>query len=87
MPGVPREEPVHSPVFSTSQMLLDYANATKRGLDFLGFLDDELTYKTLFVPVNEAFVNNMVTQGCGHSRHQAVPSGWPHLTGLSPPRR
>lgn len=47
-------------------MLLDYANATPRGLDFLDFLDDELTYKTLFVPVNEGFVDNMVTsRGCG----------------------
>lgn len=45
------------------QMLLDYANATPRGLDFLDFLDDELTYKTLFVPVNEGFVDNMVTSG------------------------
>lgn len=42
-------------------MLLGYANATPRGLDFLDFLDDELTYKTLFVPVNEGFVDNMVT--------------------------
>ncbi|XP_023571530.1 stabilin-1 isoform X2 [Octodon degus] len=44
-------------------MLLDYANATKRGLDFLDFLNDELTYKTLFVPVNEAFVGNMTLSG------------------------
>ncbi|XP_012920874.1 stabilin-1 isoform X2 [Heterocephalus glaber] len=44
-------------------MLLDYANATKRGLDFLDFLDDELTYKTLFVPVNEAFVGNLTLSG------------------------
>ena len=42
-------------------MLLDYANATPRGLEFLYFLDDELTYKTLFVPVNEGFVDNVVT--------------------------
>lgn len=47
-------------------MLLDYANATARGVAFLDFLDDELTYKTLFVPVNEGFVDNMVTSGgCG----------------------
>lgn len=46
-------------------MLLGYANATPRGLDFLDFLDDELTYKTLFVPVNEGFLDNMVTsRGC-----------------------
>ncbi|KAF4023976.1 hypothetical protein G4228_016080 [Cervus hanglu yarkandensis] len=41
-------------------MLLGYANATPRGLEFLDFLDDEHTYKTLFVPVNEGFVDNMV---------------------------
>lgn len=44
-------------------MLLGYANATPRGLDFLDFLDDELTYKTLFVPVNEGFVDNMTLSG------------------------
>ncbi|XP_033612788.1 stabilin-1 isoform X1 [Fukomys damarensis] len=44
-------------------MLLGYANATKQGLDFLDFLDDELTYKTLFVPVNEAFVDNTTLSG------------------------
>ncbi|XP_035131633.3 stabilin-1 isoform X1 [Callithrix jacchus] len=44
-------------------MLLDYANATQRGLDFLDFLEDELTYKTLFVPVNEGFVDNMTLSG------------------------
>ncbi|XP_054564129.1 stabilin-1 [Eptesicus fuscus] len=44
-------------------MLLDYANATPRGLAFLDFLDDELTYKTLFVPVNEGFVDNMTLSG------------------------
>lgn len=44
-------------------MLLHYANATPRGLDFLDFLDDELTYKTLFVPVNEGFVDNMTLSG------------------------
>lgn len=51
-------------------MLLGYANATPRGLDFLDFLDDELTYKTLFVPVNEGFVDNMVTSG-GRGQSQA----------------
>lgn len=61
--------PVHSPVFPPSQMLLGYANATPRGLDFLDFLDNELTYKTLFVPVNEGFVDNMVSsRGSGQSR-------------------
>lgn len=45
------------------QMLLGYANATQRGLEFMDFLEDELTYKTLFVPVNKGFVDNMVTAG------------------------
>ncbi|CAH7238474.1 Stab1 [Phodopus roborovskii] len=44
-------------------MLLGYANATQRGLDFLDFLDDEHSYKTLFVPVNEGFVDNMTLSG------------------------
>lgn len=44
-------------------MLLAYANATQQGLEFLDFLDNELTYKTLFVPVNEGFTDNMVTAG------------------------
>jgi stabilin-1 len=44
-------------------MLLGYANATQRGLEFMDFLEDELTYKTLFVPVNKGFVDNMVTAG------------------------
>nr|XP_012316103.1 stabilin-1 isoform X3 [Aotus nancymaae] len=44
-------------------MLLGYANATQRGVDFLDFLEDELTYKTLFVPVNEGFVDNMTLSG------------------------
>ncbi|KAM9680709.1 stabilin-1 isoform 1-T1 [Dama dama] len=44
-------------------MLLGYANATPRGLEFLDFLDDEHTYKTLFVPVNEGFVDNMTLSG------------------------
>ncbi|KAM5280077.1 stabilin-1 [Ctenodactylus gundi] len=45
------------------QMLLGYANATQQGLDFLDFLNDELTYKTLFVPVNEGFMDNMTLSG------------------------
>ncbi|XP_069874692.1 stabilin-1 [Dipodomys merriami] len=44
-------------------MLLGYANTTQRGLDFLDFLNDELTYKTLFVPVNEGFAHNMTLTG------------------------
>lgn len=70
-------EPAHCPGFPPSQMLLDYANATPRGLDFLDFLDDELTYKTLFVPVNEGFVDNMVTS----SGYGLLPTDWPRPTG------
>eukprot|EP01065_Artemidia_motanka_P023309 TRINITY_DN27840_c0_g1_i1.p1 TRINITY_DN27840_c0_g1~~TRINITY_DN27840_c0_g1_i1.p1 ORF type:complete len:667 (+),score=-99.27 TRINITY_DN27840_c0_g1_i1:62-2002(+) len=44
-------------------MLLGYANATQRGLEFMDFLEDELTYKTLFVPVNKGFVDNMTLSG------------------------
>lgn len=44
-------------------LLLGYANATQRGLDFLDFLNNELSYKTLFVPVNEGFVDNMTLSG------------------------
>ncbi|XP_054992410.1 stabilin-1 isoform X1 [Sorex araneus] len=44
-------------------MLLSYANATPQGLAFLDFLDDELTYKTLFVPVNNGFADNMTLSG------------------------
>ncbi|XP_053785729.1 stabilin-1 isoform X2 [Desmodus rotundus] len=52
-----------SQLSAAQQMLLDYANATPRGLEFLYFLDDELTYKTLFVPVNEGFVDNVTLSG------------------------
>ncbi|XP_038627991.1 stabilin-1 isoform X1 [Tachyglossus aculeatus] len=40
-------------------MLLDYANMSREGLDFFDFLSDELTYKTLFVPLNSGFGDNM----------------------------
>ncbi|XP_077181928.1 stabilin-1 [Paroedura picta] len=40
-------------------MLLDYANTTQEGLEFLNLLSDDTTYKTLFVPVNSGFSNNM----------------------------
>ncbi|XP_056662252.1 LOW QUALITY PROTEIN: stabilin-1 [Monodelphis domestica] len=40
-------------------LLLDYANTTQHGLEFLGFLSDELTSKTLFVPINSGFGNNL----------------------------
>ncbi|XP_006892358.1 PREDICTED: stabilin-1 [Elephantulus edwardii] len=56
--------------FSTFyRMLLDYANASQQGLEFLDFLDDELTYKTLFVPVNEGFVDNMTLNGADLELH------------------
>lgn len=67
----PRGESLPTTLSPPSQMLLGYANATPRGLDFLDFLDDELTYKTLFVPVNEGFMDNLVSsRGCGESRAQ-----------------
>lgn len=44
-------------------MLLSYANATPRGLAFLDFLDLERPYKTLFVPINEGFKDNMTLSG------------------------
>ncbi|XP_020827131.1 LOW QUALITY PROTEIN: stabilin-1 [Phascolarctos cinereus] len=40
-------------------LLLDYANTTQHGLEFLGFLSDELTFKTLFVPINSGFEDNV----------------------------
>ncbi|XP_004715325.1 stabilin-1 [Echinops telfairi] len=52
-------------------MILDYANATQRGLDFLGFLSDESTLKTLFVPVNEGFPDNMTLSGPDLELHAA----------------
>lgn len=58
--GSLRRKLTHSPISSSSQMLLAYANTTQRGLEFLDFLQDELTYKTVFVPVNEGFTDNMV---------------------------
>ncbi|XP_048347256.1 stabilin-1 isoform X3 [Sphaerodactylus townsendi] len=39
-------------------MLLDYANATQEGLEFLDLLSDDTTYKTLFVPLNSGFRDN-----------------------------
>lgn len=73
-------EPTHKPVSPSYQMLLGYANATPRGLEFLDFLDDELTYKTLFVPVNEGFVDNMVTSR--GTEPNSAPSGCPGPTDL-----
>ncbi|XP_074054250.1 stabilin-1 isoform X2 [Macrotis lagotis] len=40
-------------------LLLDYANTTQQGLEFLGFLSDEMTFKTLFVPINSGFGDNV----------------------------
>ncbi|KAH0630043.1 hypothetical protein JD844_012626 [Phrynosoma platyrhinos] len=39
-------------------MLLDYANSTQDGADFLDFLSTDTTYKTLFVPMNSGFRDN-----------------------------
>ncbi|XP_075795497.1 stabilin-1 isoform X2 [Pelodiscus sinensis] len=45
--------------FSTFySMLLDYANATQEGLEFLNFLTNDTMYKTLFVPLNSGFTGN-----------------------------
>lgn len=84
--GSQGREPAHSPISPASQMLLGYANATPRGLDFLDFLDDELTYKTLFVPVNEGFLDNMVTgRGCGQSQAQCRYLRLPWADNLASP--
>ncbi|XP_074862088.1 stabilin-1 isoform X2 [Carettochelys insculpta] len=40
-------------------MLLDYTNATEDGLEFFNFLAHNTTYKTLFVPLNSGFAENM----------------------------
>ncbi|XP_074138792.1 LOW QUALITY PROTEIN: stabilin-1 [Sminthopsis crassicaudata] len=49
-----------SPNFSTFYgLLLDYANTTQPGLEFLRFLSDELISKTLFVPLNSGFGDNV----------------------------
>uniref|UniRef100_A0A8D0G9K1 Stabilin-2 n=1 Tax=Sphenodon punctatus TaxID=8508 RepID=A0A8D0G9K1_SPHPU len=43
-------------------LLLDHANATQDGLDFLNFLSRDPSYKTLFVPLNSGFgVNTTLT--------------------------
>ncbi|XP_058534492.1 stabilin-1 [Ochotona princeps] len=56
--------------FSTFyEMLLSYANASQRGFDFLSFLNDELTYKTLFVPLNEGFLGNVTLSGADLELH------------------
>ncbi|XP_054832207.1 stabilin-1 isoform X2 [Eublepharis macularius] len=39
-------------------MLLDYANTTQEGLEFLDLLSDDTTYKTLFAPLNSGFRDN-----------------------------
>ncbi|XP_059572069.1 stabilin-1 isoform X2 [Alligator mississippiensis] len=46
--------------FSTFySMLLDFANITQDGLDFLNFLSNDTTYKTVFIPLNSGFGDNM----------------------------
>ncbi|XP_053156108.1 stabilin-1 [Hemicordylus capensis] len=39
-------------------MVLDYANATQEGWEFLDFLSSDTIYKTLFVPLNSGFGHN-----------------------------
>ncbi|XP_061473966.1 stabilin-1 [Rhineura floridana] len=39
-------------------MVLDYANATQEGWEFLDFLSTDTTSKTLFVPLNSGFGDN-----------------------------
>lgn len=79
-------EPTHNPVSHHLQMLLGYANATPRGLEFLDFLDDEHTYKTLFVPVNEGFVDNMVTRSVGRAGPGSAFCGWSTTTAVLCPQ-
>lgn len=70
----PRGGSLPQPERLPSQMLLAYANATQRGLDFLSFLQEERPYKTLFVPVNEGFVDNMVSsRGVGRGLWPEAP--------------
>uniref|UniRef100_A0A8C3K8R3 Stabilin 1 n=1 Tax=Calidris pygmaea TaxID=425635 RepID=A0A8C3K8R3_9CHAR len=40
------------------QMLLNFANDTKEGLDFFLYLSDDSAPKTLFVPLNSGFADN-----------------------------
>ncbi|XP_042309906.1 stabilin-1 isoform X2 [Sceloporus undulatus] len=39
-------------------MLLDYANSTEDGANFVAFLSTDSTYKTVFVPMNSGFRDN-----------------------------
>uniref|UniRef100_A0A670YC37 Stabilin 1 n=1 Tax=Pseudonaja textilis TaxID=8673 RepID=A0A670YC37_PSETE len=41
-------------------IILDFANTTQEGVDFLNFLSEDLAYKTLFVPLNSGFGDNTV---------------------------
>ncbi|XP_069062191.1 stabilin-1 isoform X1 [Pleurodeles waltl] len=53
-------------------MLLGYANATDRGLDFLDFLSNETSYKTLFVPLDSSFEENMTLTWRDIEHHVSV---------------
>ena len=77
-------EPTHNPVSHHPQMLLGYANATPRGLEFLDFLDDERTYKTLFVPVDEGFTDNTVTGSVGSTGPDSARCAWSTTAVLCP---
>ncbi|KAG8128276.1 hypothetical protein E2320_015139 [Naja naja] len=39
-------------------IILDCANTTQEGVDFLNFLSEDIAYKTLFVPLNSGFGDN-----------------------------
>ncbi|KAM3848234.1 stabilin-1 [Vipera latastei] len=39
-------------------IILDYANTTQEGVDFVNFLSEDIAYKTLFIPVNSGFGDN-----------------------------
>ncbi|XP_070594767.1 stabilin-1 isoform X2 [Erythrolamprus reginae] len=39
-------------------IILDFANTTQEGVDFLNFLSEDIAYKTLFVPLNSGFGHN-----------------------------
>lgn len=53
-------------------MLLGYANATDKGLDFLDFLSNETSYKTLFVPLDSGFEENMTLTWRDIEHHVSV---------------
>ncbi|XP_069499284.1 stabilin-1 [Ambystoma mexicanum] len=55
-------------------MLLGYANASEKGQDFLDFLTNETSYKTIFVPLDSGFEEN-TTLTWRDLEHHASESG------------